>query len=93
MSIDLVLKVTTHISVEPFLYFQVEESGEHVVLGTGELYLDCVMHDLRKMYSEIGMYSKTFLPYKIFPAFTSAGLIIHDLVRRDPGHRNNPGHG
>ena len=33
---------------------QVEESGEHVVFGTGELYLDCVMHDLRKMYSEIG---------------------------------------
>lgn len=33
--------------------FQVEESGEHVILGTGELYLDCVMHDLRKMYSEI----------------------------------------
>jgi len=33
---------------------QVEESGEHVILGTGELYLDCVMHDLRKMYSEIG---------------------------------------
>lgn len=32
---------------------QVEESGEHVILGTGELYLDCVMHDLRKMYSEI----------------------------------------
>lgn len=34
--------------------FQVEESGEHVVFGTGELFLDCVMHDLRKMYSEIG---------------------------------------
>ena len=33
-----------------------EESGEHVVFGTGELYLDCVMHDLRKMYSEIGKY-------------------------------------
>ena len=32
-----------------------EESGEHVVFGTGELFLDCVMHDLRKMYSEIGM--------------------------------------
>lgn len=32
---------------------KVEESGEHVILGTGELYLDCVMHDLRKMYSEI----------------------------------------
>lgn len=38
----------------PLLTTKVEESGEHVVLGTGELYLDCVMHDLRKMYSEIG---------------------------------------
>ncbi|KAL3223924.1 hypothetical protein MRX96_026999 [Rhipicephalus microplus] len=34
-------------------YPLVEESGEHVIFGTGELYLDCVMHDLRKMYSEI----------------------------------------
>ena len=24
-----------------------------LILGTGELYLDCVMHDLRKLYSEI----------------------------------------
>lgn len=38
----------------PLLTTKVEESGEHVILGTGELYLDCVMHDLRKMYSEIG---------------------------------------
>jgi len=37
---------------------QVEESGEHVILGTGELYLDCIMHDLRKMYSEIGTFGK-----------------------------------
>ena len=37
----------------PLLNTRVEESGEHVVLGTGELYLDCVMHDLRKLYSEI----------------------------------------
>ena len=37
----------------PLLNNRVEESGEHVILGTGELYLDCVMHDLRKMYSEI----------------------------------------
>ncbi|XP_077591141.1 116 kDa U5 small nuclear ribonucleoprotein component [Stigmatopora nigra] len=37
----------------PSLTTKVEESGEHVILGTGELYLDCVMHDLRKMYSEI----------------------------------------
>ncbi|KAI8975759.1 P-loop containing nucleoside triphosphate hydrolase protein [Mycotypha africana] len=32
---------------------KVEESGEHIVLGTGELYLDCVLHDLRRMYAEI----------------------------------------
>lgn len=37
----------------PLLQTKVEESGEHVILGTGELFLDCVMHDLRKMYSEI----------------------------------------
>ncbi|KAG9303617.1 hypothetical protein G9A89_018513 [Geosiphon pyriformis] len=32
---------------------KVEESGEHIILGTGELYLDCVLHDLRRMYAEI----------------------------------------
>lgn len=37
----------------PLLATRVEESGEHIILGTGELYLDCVMHDLRCMYSEI----------------------------------------
>lgn len=37
----------------PLLNTKVEESGEHIILGTGELYLDCVMHDLRRMYSEI----------------------------------------
>ncbi|XP_952844.1 U5 snRNP subunit, putative [Theileria annulata] len=26
---------------------KVEESGEHIILGTGELYLDCILHDLR----------------------------------------------
>ncbi|KAF8963961.1 P-loop containing nucleoside triphosphate hydrolase protein [Flammula alnicola] len=29
------------------------ESGEHVLIGTGELYLDCVLHDLRRLFSEI----------------------------------------
>ena len=55
----LVTKVSIYSMIQThWLYLllsqQVEESGEHVVLGTGELYLDCVMHDLRKMYSEIG---------------------------------------
>jgi hypothetical protein len=30
---------------------QVEESGEHTIMGTGELYLDSVMKDLREMYA------------------------------------------
>eukprot|EP00640_Fibrocapsa_japonica_P000517 CAMPEP_0113940842 /NCGR_PEP_ID=MMETSP1339-20121228/6886_1 /TAXON_ID=94617 /ORGANISM="Fibrocapsa japonica" /LENGTH=1009 /DNA_ID=CAMNT_0000944805 /DNA_START=44 /DNA_END=3073 /DNA_ORIENTATION=- /assembly_acc=CAM_ASM_000762 len=37
----------------PLATTKVEESGEHVIFGTGELYLDCIMHDLRQMYSEI----------------------------------------
>jgi 116 kDa U5 small nuclear ribonucleoprotein component len=32
---------------------KVEESGEHTIVGTGELYMDCILHDLRKIYSEI----------------------------------------
>lgn len=32
---------------------KVEESGEHVILGTGELYMDCIMHDLRHLFSDI----------------------------------------
>ncbi|KAG7099867.1 hypothetical protein E1B28_001671 [Marasmius oreades] len=37
----------------PLVATKVEESGEHVLVGTGELYLDCVMHDLRRLFSEI----------------------------------------
>ncbi|KAJ3000558.1 U5 small nuclear ribonucleoprotein component [Globomyces sp. JEL0801] len=37
----------------PMALTKVEESGEHIILGTGELFLDCVLHDLRKLYSEI----------------------------------------
>ena len=37
----------------PLLVTKVEESGEHVVIGTGETYLDCVMHDLRHVYAEM----------------------------------------
>lgn len=37
----------------PLATTRVEESGEHTLLGTGELYLDCVMHDLRVLYAEV----------------------------------------
>ena len=35
------------------LQTKVEESGEHVLIGTGELMLDCVLHDLRRLYGEV----------------------------------------
>ena len=41
----------------PLITTKVEESGEHVVLGTGELYMDCVLHDLRKMYASMEILS------------------------------------
>eukprot|EP00188_Purpureofilum_apyrenoidigerum_P003328 Plantae.Rhodophyta-Purpureofilum_apyrenoidigerum.ctg34589.p1 GENE.Plantae.Rhodophyta-Purpureofilum_apyrenoidigerum.ctg34589~~Plantae.Rhodophyta-Purpureofilum_apyrenoidigerum.ctg34589.p1 ORF type:complete len:417 (-),score=69.35 Plantae.Rhodophyta-Purpureofilum_apyrenoidigerum.ctg34589:100-1224(-) len=37
----------------PALRTLVEESGEHVLLGTGELQLDCALNDLRTIYGEI----------------------------------------
>ncbi|KAJ6145217.1 U5 small nuclear ribonucleoprotein component [Penicillium chermesinum] len=37
----------------PLVSTKVEESGEHIILGTGELYMDCVLHDLRRLYSEM----------------------------------------
>eukprot|EP00158_Paraphelidium_tribonemae_P007400 Partr_v1_DN28233_c1_g1_i1_m75347 putative Elongation factor len=35
------------------VYTKVEESGEHVIFAPGEIYADSVMHDLRKLFSEI----------------------------------------
>jgi len=31
---------------------KVEESGEHILLGTGELYMDSMLQDLRKVFSQ-----------------------------------------
>jgi translation elongation factor EF-G len=37
----------------PLAVTKVEESGEHIILGTGELYLDTIMYDMRKLFTEI----------------------------------------
>ena len=37
----------------PLLKTKVEESGEHILLGTGELYLDNLLYDLRYYYLSI----------------------------------------
>ncbi|KAI9728008.1 MAG: hypothetical protein M1828_005413 [Chrysothrix sp. TS-e1954] len=39
----------------PLITTKVEESGEHVILGTGELYMDCVLHDLRRLYADMDL--------------------------------------
>lgn len=65
-----------------------EESGEHVILGTGELYLDCVMHDLRKMYSEIDI--KVRESERDFPT-GNPGLGFGPLSQKDE-KKNPPEH-
>lgn len=37
----------------PLMKTKVEDSGEHVIIGTGELYLDCALHDLRVVYGDL----------------------------------------
>lgn len=37
----------------PLAKTKVEESGEHILLGTGEIYMDCLLHDLRKLYGDL----------------------------------------
>ncbi|KAJ4959295.1 hypothetical protein NE237_026406 [Protea cynaroides] len=37
----------------PLAITKIEVSGEHIILGTGELYLDSIMKDLRELYSEV----------------------------------------
>jgi 116 kDa U5 small nuclear ribonucleoprotein component len=37
----------------PLITTKVEESGEHIILGTGELYMDSVLYDLRNLYTDM----------------------------------------
>jgi U5 small nuclear ribonucleoprotein component len=37
----------------PLAISKVEESGEHIICGTGEIYLDCILHDLRRLYGDL----------------------------------------
>ena len=38
--------------VYSFLQKKVEESGEHILIGSGELYLDQVLHDIRLLFNK-----------------------------------------
>lgn len=35
------------------LQVKVEESGEYTLLGPGEMYMDCVLHDLREIFAKV----------------------------------------
>ena len=63
----------------PLLVTKVEESGEHVVIGTGETYLDCVMHDLRHVYAEMEV-RDAHAPYlALLSLLAPLSLILHPL--------------
>lgn len=69
----------------PLVTTKVEESGEHVLFGTGELYLDCVMHDLRHLYSDIEV--------KVADPFAALSETVVDTsalncFAETPNHRN-----
>ena len=49
----------------PLAVTKVEESGEHTILGTGELYLDSIMKDLRELYSEVEVKVIYCFPYSV----------------------------
>jgi U5 small nuclear ribonucleoprotein component len=57
----------------PLSKTKVEESGEHVVIGTGELYMDSILYDLREHFSEIEIkVSEPFVSFSETVADTSS---------------------
>ncbi|ANB14888.1 U5 snRNP GTPase SNU114 [Sugiyamaella lignohabitans] len=73
--LDGLRKVTKTYSL---LQTKVEESGEHVLLASGEMYMDCVLHDLRLLYTEMNIkvsdpvtrFSETCVETSAIKAFT-----------------------
>lgn len=48
----------------PGVIIRVEESGGHIILGTGELYMDCLLYDLREVYGQMEI--KVSTPMTVF---------------------------
>lgn len=69
----------------PLLSTKVEDSGEHTVLGTGELYMDCALHDLRRVYADIDV--KVSDPVARF-AETVAEMSYLKCFAETPNHKN-----
>ncbi len=57
----------------PIARTKVEESGEHVIFGTGELYMDSILSDLRTQFAEIEIkVSEPFVAFSETVADTSS---------------------
>lgn len=57
----------------PLVRTKVEESGEHLIFGTGELYMDSILSDLRTQFSEIEIkVSEPFVSFAETVADTSS---------------------
>ncbi|PIO61335.1 GTP-binding domain protein [Teladorsagia circumcincta] len=69
----------------PLLTTRVEESGEHVLLGTGELYMDSVMHDMRKVFSEIDI--KVADPVVTFSIRNVKFKMLDAVIAKEPLYR------
>ncbi|KNZ53759.1 elongation factor EF-2, partial [Puccinia sorghi] len=48
-----IFKPISHLTNYPLVGIKVEESGEHVIIGAGEICLDCCLFDLREISSKI----------------------------------------
>ena len=69
----------------PLSQTKIEESGEHVVIGTGELYMDCIFHELRTLYAQIEM--KVSEPFVCF-AETVVDASSVMCTGETPNHKN-----
>lgn len=57
----------------PGLETKVEESGEHAIVGSGELYMDCALRDLREAYARVDIkVSDPVVPFAETVSDTSA---------------------
>lgn len=76
----------------PGVIIKVEESGEHVILGNGELYMDCLLYDLRASYAKIEI--KISDPLTVFSESCSnesfASIPVSNSISR-LGEENLPG--
>lgn len=69
------------VSAYPGLVTRVEHTGEHVLMGSGELYLDCVLRDLRESFGKVEVkVSDPVVPFAETVSETSALQCASDIT-------------